>query len=158
MSLLKEKIKKCRLPITLLVLGLLAGPLLYKAWVEHQAKAKDVVLRETGIELPAGIEVRDAQVQLFFSADKINYDWLLAGNTSLVPWARSIGHDDPKSGAAWEKIKNFQQICPFSDAAFKEISLHSVWRITGALPDKKATSFLYIAEDEKTGLLSTFNP
>ena len=158
MSLLKEKIKKCKLPIILFVLGLLAGPLMYKAWIEHQAKTKEVVQRETGLELPAGVEIEDAQVQLFSLADGVSYDWLLTGSTSLVPWARSVGRDDPKSGAAWKKIKTFQHICPFINTAFKKMSLHSVWRIVGALPDKKATIFLYIAEDENTGLLSTFNP
>ncbi|MCI5160085.1 MAG: hypothetical protein D3906_17010 [Candidatus Electrothrix sp. AUS1_2] len=158
MSLLKEKIKKCRLPIALLVLGLLAGPLLYKAWVEHRAKAKDVVLWETGLELPAGVEIEDAQFQLFSSAGKVNHDWLLKGSTSLLPWVRSVGGNETPYGAAWEKITTFQQICPFSNPAFKQIGLHSAWRITGDLPDKKATCFLYIAEDEKTGLLSTFNP
>lgn len=150
--------KKYRLPIVLLVLGLLASPLMYKAWIEHQAKTKEVVQRETGLELPAGVEIEDAQVQFFSSADRVSYDWLLKGDISLVPWARSIGRDVPKSCAAWERITSFQQFCPFSYAAFKEVSLHSVWWIAGASPDKKAISFLYIAEDEKTGLLSTFNP
>lgn len=150
--------KKYRLPIVLLVLGLLASPLMYKAWIEHQAKTKEVVQRETGLELPAGVEIEDAQVQFFSSADRVSYDWLLKGDISLVPWARSIGRDVPKSGAAWELITSFQQFCPFSHPAFKEIGLHSVWWIAGASPNKKATIFLYIAEDEKTGLLSTFNP
>ena len=46
MSLLKEKVKKCKLPIILFVLGLLASPLVYKAWVEYQAKTKEVVQQE----------------------------------------------------------------------------------------------------------------
>ena len=158
MSRLKEKVKKCRLPIILLILGILTGPLMYKAWVEHQAMTKEVVQRETGLELPAGVEIEDAQVQLFSSAGKVNHDWLLKGSTSLLPWVRSVGGNETSYGAAWEKITTFQQISPFSNPTFKEIGLHSAWRIEGALPDKKATCFLYIAEDEKTGLLSTFNP
>lgn len=158
MSLLKEKVKKCKLPIILFVLGLLASPLMYKAWVEHQAKTKEVVQRETGIELPAGVEIEDAQVQLFSAEGKINHDWLLKGSTSLLPWVRSVGGNETSYGAAWEKITTFQQICPFRNPAFEQIGLHSVWRIISVLPDKEATSYLYIAEDEKTGLLSTFNP
>lgn len=158
MSRFKGKMKKCWLPIILLIPGLLVSLLVFKFWVEHQAKTKEVVARETGLQLPSGVEVQDARVQLFSLADGVSYDWLLTGSTSLVPWARSVGRDVPKSGAAWERITSFQQFCPFSYAAFKEVSLHSVWWIAGASPDKKAISFLYIAEDEKTGLLSTFNP
>ncbi|XCN73596.1 MAG: hypothetical protein Q3M24_02250 [Candidatus Electrothrix aestuarii] len=158
MSSFKGKMKKCRLPIILLVLGLFTSPLIYKAWVKHQAKTKEAVARETGLQLPSGVEVQAAQVQLFSLADGINYDWLLSGSTSLIPWARSVGRNETQYGTGWKKIKTFQQICPFINAAFEEVSLHSVWRIIGALPDKKATCFLYLAEDEKTGLLSTFNP
>jgi hypothetical protein len=158
MSRFKEKMKKCRLPIILLIPGLLVNLLIFKFWVEHQAKTKEVVARETGLQLPPGVEIEDAKVQLYSFAGKANYDWLLTGDTSLVPWARSIGRDIPKSSNAWELITTFQQICPFRNAAFEEVSLHSVWVIAGALPDKKVTTFLYIAEDEKTGLLSTFSP
>jgi len=158
MSRFKGKMKKCRLPIILLIPGLLVSLLIFKFWVEHQAKTKEVVARETGLQLPSGVEVQDARVLLFSLPDKVNYDWLLSGSTSLIPWARSVGRNDPQSGAEWKKIKTFQDISPFRDAAFEQFSLHSVWRIVGALPEKKITTFLYIAEDEKTGLLSTFNP
>ncbi|MDU9050741.1 MAG: hypothetical protein Q3M30_17980 [Candidatus Electrothrix sp. Rat3] len=158
MSHFKEKMKKCRLPIILLIPGLLFSLLIFKFLVEHQAKTKEVFARETGLQLPSVVKIEDAKVQLFSFAGKVNYDWLLTGDTSLIPWARSIGRDAPKSGVAWERITTFQQICPFRNAAFEEVSLHSVWQIVGALPDKKVTTFLYIAGDEKTGLLSTFNP
>jgi hypothetical protein len=147
-----------RLHIAFLVLGLLASPLIYKAWVEHEAKAKKIIQRETGLALPSKIEVQDAQVQLFSLADGVNYDWLLSGSTSLVPWARSVGHNEIQHGVAWGQITSFQVICPFRNPAFEQIGLHSVWRIVNTLPDKEATSYLYIAEDEETGLLSTFNP
>ena len=158
MSRFKERMKKCRFPIILLVLGLLVSPFIIKTWVEHQARTKEVVPRETGLALPSGIEVQDAQVQLFSLADGVSYDWLLVGSTSLVPWARSVGRNELQRGAGWERITSFQVICPFRNPAFEQIGLHSVWRIVSVLPDKEATSYLYIAEDEKTGLLSTFNP
>ena len=159
MSRLKEKIKKYQFLIILLGLGLLASSFIYKTWIEHQAKTKDVVQRETGLTLPSGIDVQKAQVQLFSFVDGVNYDWILSGSTSLVPWARSVGkREGPSRIEGWSHVKTFQEICPFQDPAFEQIGLHSVWRIAGALPDKKATCFLYIAEDEKTGLLSTFNP
>ncbi|WP_446007735.1 hypothetical protein [Candidatus Electrothrix sp.] len=158
MSRSKGKFKKYQPYILLLVLGLFASPLIIKFWVEHQARTKEVVQRETGLALPSGVAIEDAQVQLFSLADGVNYDWLLSGSTSLIPWASSVGRDQIQAGAGWEKIETFQQICPFRNAAFEEVSLHSAWRIVNVLPDKEATSYLYIAEDEKTGLLSTFNP
>lgn len=143
-----------------LILALIAAPFAINRYAEYRDNSAAAIERETGVTLPAGVEVVETDADLFSLADGQNYDWRLRAPSSLVPWAESLGAREGPGLGGWTHVRTFQEVTSsFRDPRFETLGLHSVWRFVAKTPDgREETSYLYVASDETTAVLGTFRP
>ena len=132
-----------------------SGWLVWRAEIER-LMAADSVQVETGLSLPSGVRITAAQAHLFSLADGENYDWLIESETSLLPWASA--NMSPERGG-WEQINNLSEFGHFPGRIPSEAKFGGVWRgVATGREGREETSYLYLAQNGRVGILSTFRP
>lgn len=152
--------RMAHLAALLAMAGILAAGAATECLLESNASSLAGIADQTGAELPSDVQVLDTDVSWLTIADGTNYDWLLSGTSSLVPWAELNGQrEGPGITEGWSHIESFSEIASFDYAPLDRLGLHSVWRIVKHTADGgKETAYLYIASDETTAILGTFRP
>jgi hypothetical protein len=116
----------------------------------------DSVNDEIGLSLPSGARISAAQADIFSLADGNNYEWLIESEGSLLPWASE--HMAPERGG-WEHISKLSELSEFRGKIPPAAEFGGVWRGIGSGRDgREETSYLYLAQDGRVGILSTFRP
>ncbi len=151
---------KSPLRISLLVLGILVFLVVGSAWLSWRfallrLHSPQSVVEETGLRLPGHARIIATQARLFSLVDGSNYEWLVQSDTSLLPWAAT--NMQIESGG-WEHVRQMAEL-GFPDEMPRGARFGKVWRshrYTSPRPDE--TSYLYLSDDGKVGILETFRP
>lgn len=117
------------------------------------------IAKETGLTLPSSAHVADSKAAIFSLADGPNYEWLIVSDESLLEWAEANMKREDNDKISWKHIKSFNEISPFKEVRFEKLKLASVWIGTRrAARGHEETSYLFLCEGEKVGVIETFRP
>jgi len=131
------------------------------AWLAWRSEIQRLMAAETiedeiGLSLPSGTRIAAAQADIFSLADGDNYDWLIESEASLLPWASE--NMSPERGG-WEHIDKLSELGEFRGKIPPEARFGGVWRgVAPGRDGREKTSYLYLAQDGRMGILSTFRP
>ena len=133
-----------------------AGAWLVWRYETDRLMVTESIEREVGLSLPSGVRIAAARAHVFSLADGDNYEWLVESEVSLLPWARA--NMTPERGG-WEHIDRLSELGHFGGKISPEVKFGGVWRGVAARRDgREETSYLYLAQDGRVGILSTFRP
>jgi len=119
-------------------------------------KAPESVTEETGLRLPSDARITATRADIFSLADGENYDWLIRSDTSLLPWATT---NMSVERGGWEHIHQLAELREFKDEIPPTTKFGGVWKgVRRSSRGREETSYLYLAEDGRIGILSTFRP
>ena len=148
------------LRIGVLVLGVIALVVVGGAGLSWRLEVRRLrspqsVVEETGLRLPGHARITATRAHLFSLADGDNYEWLIQSDTSLLPWATT--NLRPETGG-WEQIRQLSEL-GFPEEMPRDAKFASVWRACQRTRrGREETSYLYLADDGRVGILSTFRP
>jgi hypothetical protein len=118
--------------------------------------AADSIENEIGLSLPSGTRIAAVQADIFSLADGDNYDWLIESEASLLPWASE--NMSPERGG-WEHIDKLSELGEFRGKIPPGARFGGVWRgVVAGRDGQEETSYFYLAQDGRMGILSTFRP
>ena len=136
----------------------IAGVSMWLVWrseIERLMTA-DSIENETGLSLPSGARIAAAHADIFSLADGANYEWLIESEESLLPWA---SESMVAERGGWEHINRLSELGDFRDDIPPEVRFGGVWRGVAAHRNgREETSYLYLAQDGRVGILATFRP
>jgi hypothetical protein len=113
------------------------------------------VTKETGLELPEGTRIVETAAHAFSLADGDNYEWLIESDKPLTHWIQSSDmRREDGDGVSWASVKNFEEVADIARDKDRGIGLDSVWKYEKG----GKTSYLYVADERRVALLTTFNP
>lgn len=118
-------------------------------------KAPESITEETGLRLPSDARITATSAHLFSFVDGDNYEWLIQSTTSLTSWAAANMRVET---GGWEHIRLMSEL-GFSEVIPGDAKFSQVWRGVGRTSrGQEETSYLYLADDGKVGILTTFRP
>ena len=113
------------------------------------------VIDEAGLILPQHARITATRARLFSLADGTNYEWLIQSDTSLLDW---VSKNMRVETGGWEHIRHMAEL-GFSEEMPRDAKFGTVWRAYQRTSrGREETSYLYLAEDGRVGILSTFRP
>lgn len=145
---------KIGLLIVIVVAALVGLVVMVIWWERSRLYNPQSVTEEIGLTLPAGARITDTRAYTFSLVDGDNYAWLIECDSSLMAWIAQNMRREDGDGISWTRINSFNEISDFQRPEFATLKLHSVWRAS----KQGETSYLYLAEGEKIGVLETFRP
>jgi len=151
---------KRSLRIGVLVLGVVAFLVVGGAWLSWRLEVRRLrspqsVVDETGLRLPVRARITATRAHLFSLADGDNYEWLIQSDTSLLPWATANMRFET---GGWEHIRQLAEL-GFPEEMPRDAKFGGVWRSYHRTSrGREETSYLYLADDGRVGILSTFRP
>lgn len=153
---MKRAVLFASIAILLVGLAVLAGGwFLWRSEIKR-LKAPESVTKETGLHLPAHTRITATQAHIFSLADGNNYEWLIESDNSLLPWV-TTNMSIERGG--WEHVRSLAEICDFKNEVVQHAKLGGVWKgVWRNSRGREETSYLYLAEDGKVGVLATFRP
>ena len=113
------------------------------------------ITEETGLRLPPHARIAAARAHLLSLADGANFEWLIESDISLLPWASASML--PERGG-WEHIRHPAELGDFREVS-RDLKFGGVWKaIQRGSHGREETSYLYLAEEGRLGILATFRP
>jgi hypothetical protein len=132
-----------------------AGWLWWRSEV-NRLKTPKSVIEETGLRLPSDARIAATRAHLFSFVDRNNYEWLIQSDTSLLQWVTT---NMAVERGGWEHIRNLAELGDFENQAFTNAKFGGVWKgVHNTSQGRQETSYMYLAEDGRVGILSTFSP
>jgi hypothetical protein len=146
--------------IGVLIFGVAVLLVVGGAWLSwrlelRRLRSPESVVKETGLRLPERARITATRAHIFSLADGDNYEWLIQSDTSLLPWARTNMRVET---GGWEHIRQMSEL-GFPEEMPRDARFGGVWRANQRdSRGREETSYLYLAEDGRVGILSTFRP
>ena len=143
-----------------LVFVTIAAPVLAAAWLSWRSELRRLrlpgsITKETGLRLPSQAHITATRAHIFSLADGNNYEWLIEADSSLSSWANT---NMSVERGGWEHIRLMSEL-GFSEEMPKEARFGSVWQARRRTTDgREETTYLYLSEDGRVGILTTFRP
>ena len=121
----------------------------------RRLRSPQSVIDETGLHLPESARITATRAHLFSLADGDNYEWLIQSDTSLLPWATTNMRVET---GGWEHARQLSEL-GFLEEMPRDAKFGGVWRAYQCTSrGRQETSYLYLAEDGRVGILETFRP
>ena len=138
------------------LLAVIVGSWLSWRFQLHRLRFPNSVADETGLHLPSNVRIKATRADIFSLVDGDNYKWLIQSDTSLLPWATSNMFVER---GGWEDVRLLGELGDFKDEIPREAKFGGVWRAFRKLENgREETSYLFIAEDGRFGILETYRP
>jgi hypothetical protein len=153
---MKQAIVFVTLAVLVVALAVVAAGWFSWRWELNRLKTPDSLTQETGLLLPSDARITGTRAHLFSLVDGNNYEWLIQSDTSLLPW---VATNMSVERGGWEHIRSLAELGDFKNQAFTNAKFGGVWKgIQKNNRGHRETSYLYLAEDGRVGILSTFRP
>jgi hypothetical protein len=146
------------LRIGVLVFGAVVFLMIGGTWLSwrlelRRLRSPESVVEETGLRLPEHARIAATRAHLFSLADGDKYQWLVQSDISLLPWATT---NMQVENGGWEHIRQMSEL-GFPDEMPRDSKFGGVWRAYRRNDQgREETSYLYLADDGRVGILSTF--
>jgi hypothetical protein len=147
---------KARIALFLLALSAVALAVWEAFMLSGKVRTHAFVYNETGLRLPVEVRIVSTRSHLFSLVDGVNYEWLIQSDQPLATWAAS--HMSLESGG-WEDVRSLAEFGGFKDEIAQTAALGAVWRsLQKSGGGDMETSYLYLSQDGRVGVLQTFRP
>jgi hypothetical protein len=122
----------------------------------RRLKDPEIVFQETGLRLPASAQIKVTKSHLFSLADGKNHEWLIQSDISLLPW---VAMNMSVERGGWEQIHYLSEISDLKEEILRNTKFGAVWKETRrSRSGQQETSYLFLSDDARIGVLSTFRP